>query len=213
MMRNKIAWAIVFGAAAVVASPAMALGPVDIEAGAIYWFSDTEVLGTSEGSDAPGAFFDLGLGDHWVIGASYYKVDPDSTGSFDFTNVNAKYKFLSASRNNFFAVGAGVERLSSDEDSSTSGRVFAEGRVSAKIVYFYARAAYLPSLGDIEADGGMLKGDTGKDFEAGVAVKPAPFIYLYAGYKNNSRKFEDPSTGDKLELKVDGPIAGVGFNF
>lgn len=212
MMRNKIAWAIVLCGAAALASPAKALGPVDIDAGVQYWDSDTEVDTVSEGSSAAGAFVDLGLGDHWVIGAAYDKVDPDSGSGGDFTSVNVKYKFLAPSRNNFFAVGAGMERLSIEDADSTSARVFAEGRVSVKIVWFYARVAYIPSLDDLSNSSGTLKGDTGKDFDAGVAVKPAPFVYLFAGYKDKTRTFDEPGSG-KFDVKVKGPYAGVGFNF
>ncbi|HEX6850089.1 MAG TPA: hypothetical protein VF139_01690 [Candidatus Polarisedimenticolaceae bacterium] len=202
-------------AAAIVAAagtPALALGPVDIDLGVVYWVSETEDDTEAVDSEAPGGFVDLGFGDHWVVGASYYKADPDGGEGIDFTNVSVKYKFISASRNNFFALGAGVEQLGIADDSSTSARVFAEGRVSVKIVYFYARAAYLPALGDIDTGVGTFKGDTGTDFDAGIGIKPLPFFYIYAGYTDKTRTFELPLAGD-VDLKVKGPYAGVGFNF
>lgn len=184
-------------------TPALALGPVDIDLGVVYWLSETGEGSEEVDSEAPGGFVDLGFGDHWVVGASYYKADPEGGDKVDFTNVSVKYKFISASRNNFFAVGAGAESLGAADESATSARVFVEGRVSAKIVYFYARAAYLPSLGDL----GPLRGDTGTDFDAGVGIKPLPFFYIYAGYTEKTREYE------QVELSVKGPYAGVGFNF
>lgn len=200
MKRLLIAAAVAVAAAG---TPALALGPVDIDLGVVYWLSETEEGDVTADSEAPGGFVDLGFGDHWVVGASYYKADPDGGDSVDFTNLTVKYKFISATRNNFFALGAGAEKLSGGDESATSARVFAEGRVSVKIVYFYARAAYLPSLADL----GPLKGDTGTDFDAGVGIKPLPFFYIYAGYADKTREYE------QLEFKVNGPYAGVGFNF
>ena len=199
-------------AAAAAATPALALGPVDIDTGIVYWLSETEDESETVDSEAPGGFVDLGFGDHWVVGVSYFKADPDGGDSIDFTNVSVKYKFISASRNNFFALGVGAEQLGIGNADSTSARVFAEGRVSMKIVYFYARAAYLPELGDLDTGVGTFQGDSGTDFDAGVGIKPLPFFYIYAGYADKTRTFEIPSFGD-VDLKVNGPYAGVGFNF
>jgi hypothetical protein len=189
--------------AAAAGTPALALGPVDIDLGAVYWLSETEDGDATVDSEAPGGFVDLGFGDHWVVGGSYFKADPENQDGIDFTNVSVKYKFISASRNNFLAIGAGAEKLGVGDESATSARVFAEGRVSVKIVYFYARAGYLPALADL----GPAKGDTGSDLDAGIGIKPLPFFYLYAGYTDKTRKY------DLGDLDVKGPYAGVGFNF
>lgn len=215
-MKSRIVPAVAFAAAVLACAPAFALGPVDVEAGVFYWASDTSVGDVKENSDAPGAWGEVWFAKKIGVAVSRYQARPDGVldgQDANFTAIDLKWRFLSATRNNYFALGAGWEKADLADDSTSSVRLTAEGRVSIKVVSIYGRAAYLPSLADVDYGGGRLKGDKGREVEAGLAVKPVPFFYVYAGYKSNRLDFEDAATGVKANVEVKGPVAGVGFNF
>src|SRR5262245_35404359 len=106
-------------AAALSTRPASAIGPVDVEAGIGYWDADTEVtegINASESASAPALFGNVWLKNTVSLGfdISRYEAQPEGalTGiDTDYTAVDAKWRFLNATRNNFVAVGAGVEQL------------------------------------------------------------------------------------------------------
>jgi hypothetical protein len=191
-----------------------AVGPVDVELGALYWGSSTDDGVANENSAAPGAFGNIWLKNSLGFGASYYDVAPEGSLSGtdeDFTTVDVRWRWLSASRNNFIALGVGAERVGIVDDATTAPRVSVEGRVSVKIVYFFARGAYLPTLGSLSIQGLPYDGRTGYELEGGLAVKPAAFISIYAAYKSNKIDLTGP-TGD-VSLTSSGPAAGLVFSF
>jgi len=191
-----------------------AVGPVDVELGALYWGSSTDDGVANENSRAPGGFGSIWLKNSLGFGASRYDVSPEGSlkgQDEDFTTVDVRWRWLSASRNNFVAVGLGAERVGVVDDATTAPRVSIEGRVSVKIVYFFARGAYLPTMGSMTIGGLPYDGKTGLELEGGLAVKPAAFISIYAAYKSNKIDLTGPA-GD-VSLTSSGPAAGLVFSF
>jgi hypothetical protein len=191
-----------------------AVGPVDVELGALYWGASTDDGIANESSGAPAAFGNLWLKNSLGFAASRYDVSPEGSlegTDSDFTTVDVRWRWLSASRNNFVALGLGAERVGLVDDATTAPRVSVEGRVSVKIVYFFARGAYLPTMGSMMIEGIPYDGRTGYELEGGLAVKPAAFISIYAAYKSNTIDLAGP-TGD-VSLTSSGPAAGLVFSF
>ena len=191
-----------------------AVGPVDVELGALYWGASTHEGLANEDSGARGGFGNLWIKNSFGVGASRYDVRPEGSlagTDTDFTTVDVRWRWLSASRNNFVALGLGAERVGLVDDATTAPRVSVEGRVSVKVVYFFARGAYLPTMGSMSVAGVPYDGRTGLELEGGLAVKPAPFIHIYAEYKSNTIDLTGPS-GD-VSLKSSGPAAGLVFSF
>ena len=197
-------------------SRAHAIGPVDAEVGLAYWNAETEATGsTSENAAAPAGFGNVWLKNALGFGVSRYEASPEGTlqgADSDFTAVDAKWRFLNATRNNFVAVGLGAEKVGIVDDSTTAARIVVEGRVSIKMVYVYGKGAYLPSLGDMTISGVTYDGKTGTELEAGVAVHPIPLLSVYAAYKSNSIDLTSPIFGD-VSLDNKGPVAGMIFSF
>ena len=191
-----------------------AVGPVDVELGALYWGASTDDGVANESSGALGGFGSLWLKNSLGFGASRYDANPEGSlegEDTDFTTVDVRWRWLSASRNNFVAFGLGAERVGVVDDSTTAPRLSVEGRVSVKIVYFFARGAYLPTLGSMSIEGVPYDGKTGVELEGGLAVKPAPFIHIYAAYKSNKIDMTGP-LGD-VSMTSSGPAAGLVFSF
>ena len=200
------------------AVPVRALGPVDLQVTALFWNSDTEVLGVSEPSG------DVGFrGEMWVtrlgVSASFYQPTPeDSLSSLDFqyTDLDVKWKLISPTENNFLALGVGYQKVDLDS-SGVSGdsqgpRLVAEGRVGlTNILYFYGRGAYMPDLSDLETGLVTLTDGSGMEYEFGLQLKPFPFLQLFGGYRFHKDEYE---TGiGNTEFKHDGFVAGAGVNF
>jgi hypothetical protein len=201
-------------AALVSINRAHAIGPVDVELGALYWGASTSDGIANDSSGAPGGFGSLWLKNSLGFGASRYDVHPEGNlagTNEDFTTVDVRWRWLSASRNNFFALGLGAERIGIVDDATTAPRVSVEGRVSVKVVYFFAEAAYLPTLGSMTIEGVPYDGKTGLELDGGLAVKPAAFISIYAAYKSNKVDLTGPA--GNISLTSSGPAAGLVFNF
>ncbi len=202
-------------AASLGTAPALALGPVDGEVTALYWDSDTDVSGVSEGSGDVAARAELWFFKKWGVSAGYFQPSPEGA-DMEYLNLDAKYRVFSPTEGNFLAVGLGwqtVDLSGGGESADTSGpRVVAEGRFSVKIVYLYGRVAWLPKLDDIEIGEGSLTNGDGQELEAGIQIKPFPFFQIFAGYRANKMSFDAPE-GGTFEIENKGPIAGIGFNF
>lgn len=190
------------------AAPAAAMGPVDGEVTVMYWLSETEVDDgvTSASVDSE----DIGFrGELWFakkigVSVAMFGADLEDTDlSLDYNNLDVKWRLFSPTENNFFAVGAGWQEIDAGDGKADGFRVVAEGRVAiVGIVYFYGRGAYAPSLDAEGEDADMT------ELEAGVMLKPAPFLQLFAGYRMNETSFD--AGGD---LTTDGFVVGAGINF
>ncbi len=173
-----------------VAAPAFAMGPVDVEVGVKYWFSETDFdigeASQSFDSEDLSFFGRLWLGDKWGVHAGQHVADVDmGEGGFElkYLNLDVRRKIISPTDNNYLALGAGYQQVEFSEgpdgEDSSGWRVVVEGRVSlAGIVHGYAEAAYMFGMDDIEE----LQID-GWEAEFGVAIKPVPFLRILAGYR------------------------------
>ena len=206
--------ACLLAAAAVSTRPAKAIGPVDVEVGAGYWDADTEVVNVSESASAPGLFGNVWLKNALGFGVSRYEASPSGSlegADTDFTAVDAKWRFMNATRNNFVAVGLGAEQVGIVDDSTVAPRIVIEGRVSVKMVYFFGKGAYLPSLGEMHLEGVPVDGKTGTEMEAGVGVHPIPLMSINLSYKANSIDLETP--GGDMSIDNSGALLGLVFSF
>ena len=199
-------------------APAEAVGPADGEVTALYWESDTEVDGISEGSGDVSGRAEIWFLKRCGVSGAYFQPSPggalDGT-KLEYLNLDAKFRVLSPSENNFLALGVGWQKIdvSGEASGDTSGpRVVAEGRFSFKIVYVYGRVAYLPDLDDLTLGDDTYTSGEGQELEAGVQIKPFPFFQIFAGYRADKVTFDAPE-GGSLEVKNEGPVAGIGFNF
>ena len=199
--------------------PASALGPVDIELGAMYWDADTEIVEVSESASSPAIFGNVWMKNALGFGVSHYSAAPEGSldgADSDYTAIDAKWRFMNATRNNFVAVGLGAEQVGFVDDSTISPRLVVEGRVSLKMVYFFGNAAYLPTLGDMTIEGTPVDGKDGMELEAGVGFHPIPLLSINLSYKSNDMDFEvnDPLLGT-VPFSVDnsGPMLGLVFTF
>jgi hypothetical protein len=211
-----------------VAGPALAVGPVDLEVGAVWWQSETEIesgsMSETYDSEAPGAHAQLWVG-NWGVNADWFETSIDEGGvDVDGTwfNVDVRRQWA-FTENNYFAVGVGWQMIDYDEWDTSGLRVSAEGRVGLfGLVMGYAEAGFYPELDDIE-DGDMVGEDVmGYDVEVGVMIHPAPFLRLRAGYRMSSLEFDYRFAGSpalmqeadpETSLSPDGFLVGVGFKF
>ncbi len=214
------------------AQPALALGPVDGEVGAVYWANNFDTNGgiaaLSEDAGAPGYRGELWLFNRYGVRAGIYSSDLDDFGveTSDYTSVDLLWRPFSPSENSFVAIGAGwheMELVSIGFDGKTSGvRLTAEGRVGAGPVYFYGQGAYLPDLDEAAAvnplDGNFVD-LSGMEYEVGVSWKMAPFVAMRAGYRMHTIEFTRtdiggvPGTQMTGEVETDGFLAGLSIQF
>lgn len=207
---KKLAGVVAIAAAVFVlgTGSAVAMGPVDGEVTAMYWMSETEVdvgFGSaSEDSEDIGFRGELWFMKKLGVSVALFSADlEDSDATIDYNNLDVKWRVLSPTENNFLAVGAGWQQIDLDGDDADGFRVVVEGRVAiVGIVYFYGRGAHAPEL---DADG--IDGDM-TELEAGVMVKPAPFLQLFGGYRSNDMSFDGG-----IDLTTDGFVIGAGVNF
>jgi hypothetical protein len=182
--------------------PALALGPVDGEFGAVWWAHDVKAenaagAGSADG-DAPGFHAELWMFDKYGVRADQFSSEPDGAGaSGDSMSVDLMWRPYSPAENTFVAVGLGwqtIDLQAAGLDGDTSGaRLAVEGRIGLLgQVYAYGHGAYSPHLDDA-ADSDPLNGEfedvEGYEVEVGVAWRLAPFISMRAGYRANSLDF------------------------
>lgn len=196
-------------------SPALSLGPVDGEVTALYWRSTTEVDDVREDSPAVGGRAEL-----WFfkkLGVSGTQLTAELEGTLDGTdlryrNLDVKWRVFSPTENNFLALGLGWQEIDESGDATSGPRAMVEGRVGlVGFLYVYGRGAYLANLDDWQLTGVPLTDGTGHELEAGVQLKPFPFLQLFAGYRRGSVTFDGPA-GD-VDVATDGALIGIGVNF
>ncbi len=216
-------------------APALAVGPIDGEVGAVWWANEFQSTGGSTAisgdGDAPGYRAELWLFKKYGVRAGQFSSDLGdlSMDNADYLSVDVMWKVFSPTENNYFAVGAGwqdMDLASVGLDGNTSGaRLTADGRVAAAgLVYFYGHASSLPSLDDADATiaaDGTFEDLSGFETEVGVSVKLAPFVSLRGGYRTQTVDFTRtgfvPLPGQPAtvsgEVESDGFLAGLTFRF
>lgn len=207
------------------ASPALALGPVDVEAGALYWVHDVERDIDGEAplewsGDAPAAFAEVWINKLGFAG-SWHQTDLDDTGffgdaDFDYKGLDARWKVLDLPGGNFLALGAGFQQIDLEDEmeslDSTGFRLVADAQVGlGRIVYAFGQAALWTGLDDFEREMTRLEDPEGWEAEVGISVKPAPFFNIKAGYRQSVLEYSMGNTGG--EWTSDGFFGGVSFNF
>jgi len=204
-------------------APSLAVGPVDVEVGALYWVHDVEQEMEGESrewsADAPALFGEVWIGDLGFAGSWHQSdIDAGELGQvdFDYTGVDARWKLLKAPGGNFLALGAGFQQVDIEADGesfdSTGFRLVADAKVGlGRIVYAFGQAAFWTGLDDFEGREVGLVDPSGWEAEFGVSVKPAPFFNIKAGYRRSSIDFD--VMGSNEEWTGDGFFGGVSFNF
>lgn len=225
---RKLQILVVLSLLALASSMSLALGPVDVEAGIVYWDSETDFsLGSmSESFDSEDiGYFAEGWFGKWGAKGAVYNVDFDDSGeegdlSIEYTSLDLRRKLFAPSENNFFALGVGWQKIkidTGDGNIDTNGfRLAAEGRVGlVGVLYIYGDAAYYFSLDDFDSE---VTNPDGWELEFGLSYKPAPFVNLRAGYRTSSLDFDidfsEAVVGSASgSLEPSGFLVGVSVNF
>ena len=209
------------------AVPAMAVGPIDGEVGAVWWANDfsysSEVGSISSGAGAPGFRVELWFFNKFGARAERYssEVDELTTETADYTSIDVLWRPFSPSQNNFVAIGLGWQDMDMSTiglDGETSGvRAVVEGRVSlGGMFYAYGHGSYMPELDDATASdpmSGQYEDLAARQLELGVSWKAMPFLSVRGGYMTYTTDFTqtgiDPLLGMGTELK--GEVKSEGF--
>lgn len=219
---RRIVWIALLSS--MVAVPALALGPVDGEIGALWWANEYETEGVSEDAGVPGFKAELWWQKVGVRAQLLGDVD-DTDSSTDYTAVDVMWKAFAPSENNFIAVGLGWQdmgftakdaQLNTFSGDTAGMRVALEGRVGiVGMVYAYGQAAYLPDMDSATIRQDEFNDVDGLEFEVGVSWKPAPFISVRGGYRQNTLDYKRVSGGVESSESSDstGFLLGVGFHF
>ncbi len=208
--------------------PALAVGPLDGEATVGWWKNDLDAtvpaaIGEGSSDDASAAALRAAVYiESFGVRASRTRSRVSGGDGVSYTSFDVMWRPVHVTRNNFFALGVGYERVGIDGsgDPTSSGvRLAAEGRAAlGGLFYVYGEGAYFPRLGsfDLEDSGLRMKDPSGHEVEVGIALKPAPFLWVRVGYRDArlSAKtvFEGVEYGDTT-LRSKGPIVGVGVSF
>jgi hypothetical protein len=212
-----------------IATPALAVGPVDGEVNALWWVNDTDVktqAGSASGDgDAPGLRAEVWMFERYGVRAAQFSSDVSELGmndSNDYTSIDLMWKAFAPTEHNFVAFGAGYEEMDLGLlglDGDTSGvRLTAEGRVGfIGALYGYAQGAYLPSLGDTPSVVPLVsfRDMDGLEYELGISWKFMPFASLRAGYRQTSIDFTQSNGVTNFDGTAEstGFVAGVGAHF
>lgn len=206
---------------------AMALGPVDVEAGAYYWVHDLDVDVDEDGesfsesfdADAPGLFARVWISKVGIYG-EYYSSDVDESGvdvQLDRMSIDARFKLIELTNSNYLAIGGGLQQIDVDadggSDDSLGGRAVIEGNVGiGRLLYAYGEGVYYVGLDDLDfGEGDKIEDLEGWELEVGVSIKPAPFFNIKVGYRQTQLDGDFP--GGSASWDGDGFIAGLSFNF
>ena len=194
--------------------PLQASGQVSGEAILAWWANDFEAdLGEGEiDAGSVGGHLDL-WGGKWGGRAALYSSDLADAASADDVNyfsLDLKYRFVSPSKNNYFAGGIGWQRLDLIDGDDTNGvRLVLDGRVSLiGILYLYGQGAWLPWLDDTD-----LRTDLkGFEFEGGVSLQPLPLLSLRLGWRIFEVDSTGPAGGDRSD-RSSGPVVAAGLHW
>lgn len=201
---------------ALTAAPAWAMGPIDGEAGLVYW-KNTQTLDANGSSvdfdgDAPGAHAEIWLLGRWGFRGSYWRSSVDSgrsTGDLDYINAELAYKLVKPTDNTFLSVGLGWQQAEFGDVDSGGVRASVHGRIGfLGFAYAYGQLGWAPSMSDFD----VFRDVSSKDVELGVSFEPMPFLSLRAGYRVQRLEFSVAGP-DNAELETKGVFAGAGVHW
>lgn len=149
----------------------------------------------------------------WGIKGSLYKsdvVESNSGEGPDFLSVDVKRRLLSPSENNFLALGLGWQSVDLTREADTEGyRLLLQGGLGlTPMLSLYGHAAWMPGLVS-SAEVGDPKA---VEIEAGVAIKPFPFVSFRAGYRTFKLDYVS-AQGANEESTSKGVLVGAGVTF
>jgi len=149
----------------------------------------------------------------WGLKGSLFKSDileSNSREGPDFLSIDLKRRVISASRNNFLAMGLGWESIDFGGEADTKGpRLVLQGSLGlTPILSVYGQTAWLPAL----EESPRMADPNGFEFEAGIALKPFPFLSFRAGYKQFRLDFKSLEGANETS-KSKGVIIGAGVDF
>ncbi len=192
-----------------------ALGPVDGEIGIAGWASDFDADLSSAELDA-GSVFVYGegwFGDKWGVRGAWYDSDleGEALSNRSRVNIDLRRKLFSATDNNFFALGAGLETIDLENGNDAEGfRVSAEGRFGIPgPVFFYGRYAWAPELGDA----GEFDDISSTELDLGMHITPFPLLSLRVGYMTYELDYDDSRFSRNAGSDISGFYIGGGFHW
>ena len=192
---------------------ARALGPVDGEVILSLWNNQFESdLGDGEADlGSLTASGEIWIGDNWGLRIARFESDLEETelNNETRTQLELRRRLLSASDNNFFALGVGAESIDLVNGESSEGLwLSAEARLAlTPVTYFYGRGAYLPWM----EDAGDFSDITGSELELGVSFTPLPFVSVKLGYLTLDLDYESGGSGGSASS--DGLLIGAGLHW
>lgn len=195
------------------ASGAMALGPVAGQATLNWWANDFNAdLGTGKvNAGAFGGQASLWLDQKWGLAGALYRSDTSSRANdVDYFSIDLERRLLSATENNFLAVGAGYEQLGLSGGDAHGPRLMLEGRVGLLgAVYAYGRTAWMPVFDDTSTRRNL----DAFELEAGVGFSPLPLITLGVGWRQFDLNYTDNASGDRRNTSASGPVFQAGVKW
>jgi hypothetical protein len=187
---------------------------VNGEATLLYWFSEDEVGSVSANSDNAALRGELWFNDRWGFTGGLYQTDPSgSLGGVDYFNIDGKFRVISATDNNWLAVGLGYQNIDAGIASTSGFRLTLDGHLSLmSILQGYARVAWMPDLDNLTLGITNLSGGSATEFDIGLMLHPVPLLGIWGGWRTFDTDF-DQSGGSSFDLTSNGPYLGIGLDF
>jgi hypothetical protein len=207
MKKRKHLTAMIALLALTLPTAAQALGPLDAEAGLIWWAHDvdTDDIGNTS-ADGKGAYGEIWWANNWGVTGDYFESDPDrrGVGSTTDLSIDVKRRLFSPTDNNFIAVGAGWQDTELLGAGGAQGlRLTFDARVGLGLLYVYGKAAWMPDLGNA----GIRRDIEGTEYQVGVSLTPFPFLNVRLGYRMLDLDFRGGSQ------QSDGYLLGAAIHF
>ena len=182
----------------------------------LSWWSNNfsaNALDASFDAGTVGAEGEVWWAQKWGIKGSLYKsdvVESNSREGPDFLSVDIKRRLISPTENNFLALGLGWQDVEFGKGVDTQGyRLLLQGGLGlTPVLSIYGHTAWLPGM--VESD--ELEDPKGLEFEAGIALKPFPFISFRAGYRTFKLDYVSIQGANETS-KSKGVIIGAGVTF
>lgn len=182
----------------------------------LAWWSNNfsaNALDASFDAGTVGADAEAWWGHKWGLQGSLYKSDvleSNSREGPDFLSIDVKRRLISPTRNNFLALGLGWQSVELGQGADTQGyRFLMQGGLGlTPVLSLYGHVAWLPGM--VASD--ELEDPRGLEFEAGIAIKPFPFLSFRAGYRQFRLDYESIEGEDETS-KSTGVIVGAGLIF